>query len=336
MLYPVEDDFIHSYLDLPNRLSHLCPVDNLIKILYKSNVTCPDHIQAKCHLEAKHLIEFLEKDRYYLLNEAADFDFKASQSMLRHFIHNLNFIPSANPDFARSVLLEANSTPLKLYHQVKESHLQNTVNPAFLVGGGAFESFLGSVTKLCVYPSVLPLCFVALGRTYERTNNMVNDNLYTATQTNAVQTFVATETEQQAQEQMENILNGSVDFYKQLGIHFRIIYEDATVLSCSESLRASIQVYSPVQKQYICVGRISNYGDFVSKRILFVMQQQNKHKFLNIVGGPVLYTSRLLAALIENEIDLKSLKFLGALNDKPQQNKSGLEDDIGEFKGLFK
>uniref|UniRef100_A0A1A9VQZ5 Serine-tRNA synthetase type1 N-terminal domain-containing protein n=1 Tax=Glossina austeni TaxID=7395 RepID=A0A1A9VQZ5_GLOAU len=273
--YPVEDEFIHMFLDLPNQLHSYCPLGEHERLLYQYKEPLTN---GKCHLTQTNFVEFIDNTRYYLSDEAAEFDIYCTQAFTQYVLQKGHFTQTANPDFVRCVLLEANATPVHYYHKVMEEHLHDQLNTAFLTGGASFESFLGAVTKLCVYPSLLPLKWVCCGRLYEKALSMAKDgtqNLFTATQSNAVQTFVATSTAREAEEQMDSILNLCVDFYRNFNIHFRVVYVPAFQLTPSESLRAEIEIYSPHQKRYICVGRV--------------------------IGGPILYTTRLTAALLEHE-----------------------------------
>lgn len=338
-LYPIEDDFIHDFLHLPNVLHSHCPQTDVEKLIYRHKPP-PTAAQVANHLDHKDLVHFIDNNRYYMMEQAAHFDVDAMQAMARYFVTNGDFVQTCNPDFVRCVLLEANATPLTQYHLVREEHLLNKLNTAYLTGGGAFESFLGTITKLSVYPSVLPLRYVACGRSYNREDGLVNGptpSLYTATQTNAVQSFVATQTAEQADAELEQVLNLAINFYKALDVPFRIVYVAAASLTPSESLRASIEVYAPSLKRYVCVGRISNYGDYVSKRILFNTRRDKHYDFLHLVGGPVLYTTRLIAALIELGIKLEANKLPGALQLGPSlQAMNQHQRDLQEFKDLFK
>ncbi|XP_017084203.1 serine--tRNA synthetase-like protein Slimp [Drosophila eugracilis] len=330
-LYPIEDDFIHDFLNLPNHLHVQCPTGVEEKLMYRHGL--PKSEKVPSHLVCEDLIHFVDNNRYYMLDQAAHFDINAVQSLARYFVNHGNFIQTANPDFVRCVLLEANATPLDDYHLVQEEHLQNKINTAYLTGGAAFESYLGAMTKLCLYPSVLPLRYVCCGRSYNKAETKLygpTPSLYTVTQTNAVQSFVATQTAQEADSQLEHILNLSIDFYKALDIPFRVVYAPANNLTPAESLRAVIEVYAPSLQRYVCVGRISNYGDFVSKRILFSTRRDKHYDFLQLVGGPVLYTSRLIGALLEHGVRLEDCKLLGTTTQKPTH-----QQDLQQFKDLF-
>lgn len=49
-----------------------------------------------------------------------------------------------------------------------------------------------------------------------------------------------------------------------------------------------------------------------------------------MVGGPVLYTSRLIAALVEHGVRLEDCKLLGSISQKPVH-----QQDLQQFKDLF-
>ncbi|XP_013111804.2 serine--tRNA synthetase-like protein Slimp [Stomoxys calcitrans] len=335
-LYPIEDEFIQAFLNLPNMLHPQCPDGDYERLLYRSKQQVMQR-PTKSHLDFENLIRFLDNSRYYLMNEAAEFDLHCTDALTKYFLEQGKFMQTCNPDFVRCVLLEANATPLTCYHKVMEQQLQNQLNCAYLTGGGAFESFLGAVTKLVVYPSVVPLKYICSGRLYEKSNEEVKPSLYTATQTNAVQTFVATLNAQQSEEQMDAILNMCLDFYKSFeNLNFRIVYVKASDLTAAESLRAQIEVYSQSERRYVCVGRVSNYTDYVSKRILFTMREQKEYKFLHLVGGPILYTSRLIAALIESGEALDCRKVQKTLQLNETSCKDSSNKPIDDFKSLFK
>ncbi|XP_061387701.1 serine--tRNA synthetase-like protein Slimp [Musca vetustissima] len=337
--YPIEDEFCQAFLHLPNLLDRQCPEGEHERILYRSKLNDDQSATTQSHLQQSDQINFIDNSRYYLMKEAAKFDLYCTDALVKYFLQKEKFIQTCNPDFVRCVLLEANATPLDLYHKVEEQHLQNKLNSAYLTGGGAFESFLGAVTKLCVYPSVIPLRYICSGRLYEKSCEAVEQSLYTATQTNAVQTFVACENAQQSEEHMDAILNRCVDFYKTFdNLHFRVVYAKAADLMPSESLRAQIEVYSPHQKRYICVGRLSNYSDYVSKRILFTMREQKDYRFLHLIGGPILYTTRLIAALIECQQPLDYKKLMQNLKLKSAGGSATDSSNkmFEEFQSLFK
>ncbi|XP_039948129.1 serine--tRNA synthetase-like protein Slimp [Bactrocera tryoni] len=331
--YPIEEDFVHSFLNLPNHLHPRCPQGNVEKLLYRSPTPrCEE--QRPTHLANKELIRFFNNNRYYMLGTLAEFDVYSMQALTNYYVKKGGFLQMANPDFARLVLLEASATPLEKYHLVKEEDLISEVNRAYLTGGATFEGFLAAFARLVVFPKSLPIPMVAPGRSYVKVANKEGqvENLFTATQTNAVQTFVATKSADEAEEQMDKILNLAVDFYKELGVHFRVIYEDASALTNAECLRASIQIYSPAEQRYICVGNVSNYGDFVSKRIMFCIRENKGYTFPHIVSGNVLHVTRLIALLLENGVNLENCRLLG----DPDSEKRDVNAAVNEFKDLFK
>ncbi|XP_055371738.1 serine--tRNA synthetase-like protein Slimp [Condylostylus longicornis] len=327
ILYSIEEDFIKDYLKIPNYLHEKCPLE-YVKILYRHNL--PDESlmkNAKFHLDEKKLIDYKNSSCYYLLREAAIFDLEFSLNCTNFIVQN-GFTQTANPDFSRRILLEAvYSDNIEQYEEIKEQDELNTAkfNTLHLNGGGSFTSFLGFITKLSIFPSALPLKLVSLGRQYynENLENSQDKGLFTALQSNAVQVFIATQNGKSADDEMEILLSLAVDIYKKFGIHFRIIYEKASSILPSESLKASIQMFSPYFNDYIEVGHISNYSDYLSKRLLFNIKEGKRYKFPYIVGGPIADVSKILGCLIENNASLTAPNF------KPARNA------IENFKSLF-
>ncbi|XP_055902764.1 serine--tRNA synthetase-like protein Slimp [Eupeodes corollae] len=303
-IYPVEDEFVREFLCLPNDLHKRCPQGTEDAIIYRSGLPPQNTSSASSHLIRTDLINYVDRDCYYLLDNAAQFELDCTHLCRDLFVRS-DFVSMTNPDFTRKVLMEANLTPLNEYHGVYEEDQRHHLNSAFLAGGGSYESFLGYLAKLFVYPSVLPLRMISNGRQYKIKEELPTEmGLYAATQCNSVQTLVASPTLEEADRQLDDILNLAVDFYKGLGLHFRVVFVKPSSLAPSESLRASIQIYSPAYSQYVEVGNVSHYLDFVSQRILFNTKDKKDTKFLHLVGGPIVKSSVLVAAMIENQVPL--------------------------------
>ncbi|XP_055851793.1 serine--tRNA synthetase-like protein Slimp [Episyrphus balteatus] len=322
-IYPVEEDFIQQFLHLPNELHKKCPQGNEEALIYRNSLPPQDSSPELSHLKRTDLIHYQDRDSYYLLDDAAQFELDCTHLCRDLFVRN-DFVSMTNPDFTRKVLMEANLTPSDRYQGVYEEDQRHHLNSAFLTGGGSFESFLGHLAKLFVYPSVLPLRMVSSGRQYNSKEGIPSEmGLYSAIQSNSVQTLVASSSLEEADRQMDEILNLAVDFYKGLGLHFKIVFVKPSALTPSESLRASIQVYSPAYSKYMEVGSVSHYLDFVSQRILFNTKDKKETKFLHLVGGPIVQSSILIAAMIENQVPLSV----------PQNCKQKTQVEV--FKSLF-
>lgn len=319
-LYPIEDIFVHDFLKLPNKLHQNTPIQES-SIIYRQGLPNTNN-STSSHLSRTDLIDFRDSSCYYLKKEAAYFDIHLPMNCVQYFLDN-SFTQFVNPDFARTILLEAAGLDLSTCQLVEEEGHDSKVNLLHLTGGGSLSSFLGFIAKLSIYPTILPLKLIASGREYILRNSKQSKGLLTATQANAVQIFLVTENQQQLNKEFEDTLSLLIDIYKKFNIHFRIIYQPAEKLSAAESLRASIEMFSPVYDEYVEVGHLSNYGNYISKRLLFSYKDNKRYKFPCIAAGTVLDVSKIIACILEN----------GEKLDVPSY--SGTSDAVKNFTNLF-
>lgn len=322
-LYPIEDDFVHNFLKLPNGLCQKTPVDES-RIIYRQGL--PKSIQEPhSHLDRKDLIDYRDPTCYYLKKEAAHFDYYTPFNCVQRFLDS-GYVQFVNPDFARTLLLEAASIDLNQIEIVDEEDIKESkVNLLHLTGGGSVASFLGFITKLSIFPTFLPLRFVASGREYIMQDEKPHRGLFTATQSNCIQTFIAARDEDELDKEVETALGLAIDLFRELDTHFRIVYLPAHQLTGAESLRASIQMYSPIYNEYIEVGHLSNYSNYVSKRLLFNFKDGKSYKFPYIAAGSIMNVTRIIACLLEN----------GRALTVPRSSSEKDVDAIKDFKNLF-
>lgn len=317
-LYPIENDFIEHFLELPNQLSPQCPTNEHERIIFR----CGEKLQTSpIHHLDHHSVIFNDKFNYYLLNEAANFDKDFSYRCFDKFIEN-GYSAITNADFTKRVMTEAFGSHTTKYENITEDIPQ--VNYLQLTGCGSVESFLGYFAKLSVFPSVFPIKLVSMGKSYE-TSESKGQGIYSAQQSNRVQVLTCYENSSDSDLIMDEILNNIVNFYKHLDTYFKIVYLPARELQPAESLCASIQMFSPYYEKYFEIGRISDYKNFISKRMLFNHKENKQFYFGNMIGGTVVNTSRLAMILIENG------KTLDLAVEKEKIDK----DSIKTFKNLF-
>ncbi|KAL5284501.1 hypothetical protein ACFFRR_006658 [Megaselia abdita] len=314
-LYPIESDFIEHFLELPNELSNQCPTNEHERVVFRFG----DKLDSP---KINHLdhpsVNFNNKFSYYLLDDVAAFEMDFSYQCFDKFVEN-GYSPVTNADFTKRVLTEAFGSDQAKYENIIEDVPQ--VNFLQLTGCGSMESFLGYFAKLSVFPSVFPLKLVSMGKSYE-TPKTENEGVFSAQQSNRVQELTCYENSRDRDLIMDDVLNNVANLLKSLGAHFKIVYLPVRELQQAESLCASIQMYSPYYEKYFEVGRISDYKDYISKRILFNFKDKKDIYFGNMIGGTVVNTSRLAMILIEN----------GKLLDGVVKKK---EDSIKTFKNLF-
>lgn len=278
-------------------------------IVFEKNLSLTqENKKFKPHTDFSDLVKF-KNDSYYLFKEAAIFDTEFPLRCVEYFRRNKNFVQMSNPDFSRTVLLEAATIITHISNDLQniigEESSDLKVNQLHLVGGGSLPGFLGFITKMAIFSSNLPLKLISSGRQYNITkNNLLRNDLYTANQTNVVQIFCVTKNENESQEEMDSILNSLKEIYDKLDVKFRIKYSKAYEMLPAEILSARVQIFSPVHSKYIDIGYVSNYSDFISKRLLFSIREKKSVTFPHIVSGTIVDTIKIIACLLENQRNL--------------------------------
>lgn len=289
-----EDNFVSKYLLLPNDVHETAPEE--LKVI--SSHGTPSAEQSVHHLAFEDSIEYHNETCYFLKGNAAKFEHTFGQHCLHHF-REQQFIQFSNPDFVQTPILEAVGMTGKGFYEVSEKS-DDLTKFIHLVGNSSMHAFMGFITRLRVYKSLLPLQWLAMGKTY--THIDTNDfSLYNVCQSSVVQVFEAGSQEQMI-DNFENTLKLIENLFKELGIHFRIVYVPAKELGQAESLAAKVEMFSPHYQRYIEVGNLIYYGDYISKRLLFSYVKDSENKiidFPHIVSGTACNLTRIVAIILE-------------------------------------
>lgn len=290
-----EKKFAKLFLSLPNDLVDLTLQDDK----YISSFGDIDAEEKAHHLVYADSIDYCDQLTYYLKGSAARFDQALPFFCLQHFrVHH--FVHFSNPDFVKNCLIEATGNTLDDLYEVTHAMDVPAENSMHLVGQSSMLGFLGFLVKLRVYNTLLPLQWISSGNTYRPI--VPNDNgLFNTSQSNVVQTFQAGTKEQMVQG-FESTLELIHRFYRELDIHFRICRVPENQLHTSESSAVTIEMFSPHLQQYIEVGHLSYYTDYISKRLLFHYVKDKKNNvtdFPHLVSGTVCNVTRLIAIALE-------------------------------------
>lgn len=135
--------------------------------------------------------------------------------------------------------------------------------------------------------------------------------LYGAVQTTAVQCFQAATDATQAERLFDETVALLAEAYAPLGRPMRIVQVPARRLRRAEAMRADVELWSEARAEFVCVGDVRYYGDWLSKRVLFSYKETaakekaeksvaQRPKFAFLVGGTVVDVTRLLAVLLES------------------------------------
>lgn len=291
----VDKRFVDNFLALPNELSDLTQQE--LQIISSFGTKIDE--KRKSHLEYEDAIDYHNESVYYLKEDAAKFDFTFANQCVDHFRKN-GLVQFSNPDFANTVLVEGAGMSVDDVFEVSHHYNEHHTNLVHLVGGSSMISFLGFITQLRVYGTLLPLQWISIGKTYSR--HCKDDfGLYNVCQSNTVQTFQVG-TKDEIMQIFDNTLRLMEELFKRLNIHFRTVYVPAKELHSSECLAARIEMYSPHLQKYIDVGNLRYYSDYISKRLLFSYVKDKKNNIIDlphIVSGTACNITRTLAIILE-------------------------------------
>lgn len=299
--YHLEDTFVHNFLNLPNFIHDNVPRDGK-KVIYSFKNEAKN-IEGKS-TNIDELVEFYDPTCYYMKGEAAKFDLFMPMQVMKNFQEN-GFVPFSNPDFTRSVVVEGAGVDRNEIYLLNEHDIDNKLNLLHLTGSASFLNYLSFVTKLSIYPSLLPLKFICSGKQYDARNHFDHQDLYSAVQSTCCQNFVATTDGSTFNEIIDEQIQNFVKIFEPFGQHFQIVYYPAEALARAESCKIGVEMFSPHHKSYIEVGNFSYYGDFISKRLLFNYKVGKDYRFPHIYSGTVVNVLKLLLVLIENGSEIK-------------------------------
>lgn len=301
--YQLEGNLMDNFLALPNKISADTPDEAQVLSSHGNTAIA----NSKHHLMYEDQIDYFDETAYYLKGDAAKTDLLFPLNCVDYFRQN-GFVQFSNPDFAKTVLVEGGATSLNDVYEVQHDDDEKCSNLVHLVGNGSMLSFLGFIAKLKIAETQLPLQWVSTGKIYipARPSEL---GLYNTCQSTAVQVFAAG-TKEQLHEKFNKTLEIFCKFYESTNLHFRVVCAPASELHPAECYKVRIEIFSPHLQRYIEVGSLSNYSDYISKRILFCYDKNKIHWFPHLLSGTFCNVTKLLAILLETNDGLIPKAFL--------------------------
>ncbi len=101
-------------------------------------------------------------------------------------------------------------------------------------------------------------------------------------------------------DEMEKMLEHACGILEALGIHYRVVNVCTGDLGFAASKQYDIEVWSPAENKWLEASSVSNCTDFQSRRGSIRTRRDKKMKFVHILNGSGLATSRLNVSLIES------------------------------------
>ncbi|XP_055616638.1 serine--tRNA synthetase-like protein Slimp [Toxorhynchites rutilus septentrionalis] len=294
--YSIADAFVtQNFLAIPNELHERTPAEER-QVLFEESIKNARKLQPV----GEECLEPYDSTCSYMTGDAALMDLFLPIDFVNIF-QEAGFVLFSNPDFVRSVLVEAAMVDPKALHLVNEEvDLDHKLNLLHLCGGGSMLSFLGYLAKLSVFPTALPLRLVANGKQY------FQDRI----QTNAVQMLAVTADQTEAVDIFDETIELYKKCYTRFGISYRLMKVPAHELNPAEAMRVDVEMFNPKVNRFIKIGDVCYYSNFLSKRIAFNYHEGKIQNFPHLISGTVQATVDLIRVLLQHGIRLKDLSFL--------------------------
>lgn len=298
-LYGLEENVMTSFLNLPNHLHCNTPTDGS-KTIYEY-LEKPSH-SSSSHMELgdkKQLLEIVNS-LVYFKNDLALYEIYLTNYVVNILINN-KFTQFSNADFSRSIVVEGCGKEIvnnSDFITLCDPHSKfSDINRLHLTGGSSLYAFMVYLAKNIIQRSYFPLKLFCIGRSYQ--GNVKNClDLFNLYQESTANIFIATI--EDPIEHLNKLKDIIIEMYKNLGFHFKIVYIEASKIALNESCRMSIQMYSNFKQEYVEVGYISLYDDYISKRLLFLCNDNKKELFPKIISGNILNVQKLVGCILEN------------------------------------
>ncbi|XP_011297079.1 serine--tRNA ligase, mitochondrial [Fopius arisanus] len=313
IIWDLDETIIPRVLQLPNELHEKTPEssDQVLKTVGVKPVKKPgaqDHLTIGKNLG---LLEYTNQFHFYLCDAAALVEV-AVQSYASRLLADKGIFRVAGTDFARSLLVEAagidHEDPFSSFIiNNNEGVNVKSVNRLHLVGGASLISFLALHTRQLVNPKQFPLRYFATGRNYiPSVKNGMDLGLFGVCQTSAVHCTSMTRDfrSQEYDYEFQKLIDVVTDLYDGLGIHYRVILRSAGQLEPAECLRVGFELWSHYYGEYLEVGSISMYGDYLSKRLLIAYQTPIGRAYPAAISGTVINVNRMLGCLLEQNPEM--------------------------------
>ncbi|XP_015181802.1 PREDICTED: serine--tRNA ligase, mitochondrial [Polistes dominula] len=314
MLWDLDETVIEKLLKLPNKLDDRTPPSTsmILQNVGKSPAILLDN-NKKSHIEIGEkldLIQYKDPMNYYLLNDAAMFEFELL-NFAGKMLNDNNIMRITGSDLCRSVLVEGSGlnheNPLDTFIlENDDESVMDISSHMHLVGGTSLSSMLGLHAKQLIKLDNLPIKYYSVGRQYTPvvSNETMLSGLFSVGQASTVNIFLILKDSMECTIEFDKILQIINNFYNNITNHYRVVMRSAPELLTCEQMRVSIELWSPYFEQYIEVANLSLHGQYFSKRLLIGYETTDQVKeFVSIISGTMLSVPRIIGCLLEENPD---------------------------------
>lgn len=306
--YGVEEDTMLRILNLPNVLDESTPLQEekvIFSFLENHDGASKSHLQIGCE---NGILNYINSYACFLKSDAALFELHLLNKT-REYLEKSGYVQFISPSFCRSIVSEGCGVEPSELLCIEEDESADSVNKLHFCGGSSLPSFMAYFARHTVLPNILPIRYFSLGKKYQASSESAEKSLFSLTQQSVVSVFVATTDEENC---LESIIDDVTAIYQEFGHHFKLLLLPACQLDKVESLHVSIQMFSNFLGQYVEVGNISVYNNYLSKRLLFTYTENNENKirkYPKIISGTVVNIPKILGCVLENN-SLKGVDLL--------------------------
>lgn len=298
-LYAKEEEVIPLILQLPNFIR---PASAEIKSLcaeYGAVPNFPSHPVSHLDIGGADIVLRLEPRLCYLKDKPALVHLKLCRFFSERLL-KLGSVPMNGPDWVVDAVVEGCGTdPNNFDHSMAiENKEHGGGHHMHLVGSSALESFAAYLTRR--QPRDIPARYHTVGRRYMAKCDALLPGLLSLTQSTKAATFMAGQPDE-VLPLFEGLLRAVKEWYEELGLPFRLALVEPPELGFIESLRVSIEVWSPAQGRYVPCGFLSLHDDFLSRRLIMVSgTKASDAQFLHTAYACVANIHALVACILEN------------------------------------
>ena len=314
-----EEDYLVPLLRAPNNLDARTPVTQDYELLYTNEVFYRESCSLKSHKCFSIEFEQENPSNVFLKGRWP----KTELDLLRkvqEWLQKGEFCDLiAPPDIVRSTVIEgfdplAFGNPARSLALAKSNDFGDMKSGlgAHLVGAASIPAMVSFFVKnLLVKGSVLPINLFCIGKQYwsmATGDDNAPENtpsLFTTQQSSCVGLLSLNQDQTSAETSFQEFKSKFQSFYDTLGLKYRLVYSGADRLALAESLRLEVQMWSPLSQNYVTVGSLSKFDDYISRRLLLKYvnedDQDKKLHSYHVVGGTFIDTYKVIGCMLESE-----------------------------------
>ena len=287
-----EENAIVPYLKLPNILDPQAP-DQDLEIYQSRDFDKNQNKVNEDDFEVKY-------ESIFLSGDLAVQELNMTRQVLNFLSYN-NYEIIAPPDIVKNHILEGFSPtafqdPKDHFNLEKSSdfgHVSSGLG-AHLVGSASTPALLSYFVKnILQNSSLLPLKYFSIGRQYLPLHDS-KPSLNNSEQTTACGFLILNKDLEQANDSHEALIEDLKVFYDSLQVNYKIVMVSKDKLNLAESCRIEVKMWSDNAGEYVSVGSVSKYGNFLSKRLSLIYSENGTLQDFYIISGTFIDVFKVL------------------------------------------